>query len=243
MSPMTRASLMTTDPFMPAEHVTWRLCFYINLPIGLITATYLLLFFHSKARAMGESHPLTRSEKLRELDLAGLFTFLPALICLLLALQWAGSTYAWGNARIIVLFIVAGLCAIAFVAIQIWKGDRATIPPSMVKIRTVWSGATYVFFLGGAYIVITYYIAIWFQGIQGVSPLESGIRTLPSILASMIASIVTGGIVANVGYYTWATILCSILATTVSAVLSMSWQRNTDGLCPPGLRSSDHFQA
>ncbi|KAM0713932.1 hypothetical protein Q7P37_010895 [Cladosporium fusiforme] len=194
------------------DKVTWRLCFYINLPCGFITAVYLVFFLPS-FEAEGQMLSLPLKGKLKELDLYGLLLFLPSLISLLLALQWGGTTYAWGSARIIVLFIVAGLCCIAFVAVEIRQGDRATIPPSMMAHRTLWACTLFVFFLGGSFMIITYYIPIWFQAIKGTSAIGSGIDSLPRILAAVVFSLASGGLVTVVGYYTWACIFSATLTT------------------------------
>lgn len=196
------------------DKVTWRLCFYINLPCGLITAVYLVFFLPS-FETEGQMLSLPLKSKLKELDLYGVLLFLPSVISLLLALQWGGTTYAWGNARIIVLFVIAGLCCIAFIAVEIRQGDRATIPPSMMARRTLWACTLFVFFLGGSFMVLTYYIPIWFQAIKGTSAIQSGIDNLPSILATVVSSIVSGGLVTGLGYYTWAFILSAALTTVV----------------------------
>jgi len=60
-----------------------------------------------------------------QLDLLGTLFFMPAVVSLLLALQWGGSKYAWSNGRIIGLFVVFGVLIIVFVGIQIWKQDHA----------------------------------------------------------------------------------------------------------------------
>jgi hypothetical protein len=44
--------------------------------------------------------------------------FIPAIISLLLALQWGGSKYEWKNGRIIALFVIFGVFISAFIAIQ-----------------------------------------------------------------------------------------------------------------------------
>lgn len=63
--------------------------------------------------------------RVKRIDFLGMATFMVATICLLLALQWGGTTYSWSNARIIVLFCMFGCLTATFVAIQLWKGDAA----------------------------------------------------------------------------------------------------------------------
>lgn len=72
-------------------NVTWRWCFYINLPFGgLIMA---LVFFLLQIPP-GPNSKMTSKEKLRQLNALGLLALLPGVVCLCLALQWGGTTYA-----------------------------------------------------------------------------------------------------------------------------------------------------
>lgn len=73
------------------SNVTWRWCFYINLPIGGV-ALFAILFF-LRIPDQPEAKLLLR-EKLMRLDIPGTLLVAPAAICFLLALQWSGQTYA-----------------------------------------------------------------------------------------------------------------------------------------------------
>jgi MFS family permease len=105
------------------DKATWRWCFYINLPLGAITIGVIILFFNAPERK--EVASLTWKERAGQLDLLGTLFFMPAVVCLLLALQWGGSKYDWNNGRIIALFVIFGVLIIAFLVIQIWKQDNA----------------------------------------------------------------------------------------------------------------------
>jgi hypothetical protein len=85
--------------------------------------------------------------------------FFGGIICLLLALQWGGTAYDWGNARIIVLLIISVLAFIAFIAVQIWKQDRATVPPRVIKNRSVWACCVFSACLGASFFVIIFYVS------------------------------------------------------------------------------------
>ncbi|KAJ7130999.1 hypothetical protein C8R44DRAFT_871546 [Mycena epipterygia] len=44
-------------------------------------------------------------KRIEQFDPWGTLVFIPAIICLLLSLQWGGSQYSWGNGRIIALLV------------------------------------------------------------------------------------------------------------------------------------------
>lgn len=143
------------------DHLTWRWCFYINLPIGAITFFFVLVFFKAP-RAIKKKQDLPWQQQLAQFDLLGSLFFLPSIISLLLALQWGGTKYEWSNPRIIALFCVFGVGILIFVGIQYWGGDRATVPPRLIKNRNVWGAAWYALAIGAAFFVITYYVRACF---------------------------------------------------------------------------------
>ena len=162
----------------------------------------------------------TIREQISQLDPIGTLLFLPGIVCLLLALQWGGSTYAWGNARIIALLVLAGLLMIAFVAVQIWKQDLATVPPRIMKNRSVASGFFYAICAGSSMMILVYFIPIWFQAIKNVTAFNSGIRMLPLVLALILGSGVSGGITSGTGYYTPALIFGTVLMSIGAGLIT-----------------------
>ncbi|KAG6985279.1 MFS-type efflux pump MFS1, partial [Physcia stellaris] len=169
---------------------------------------------------------LSWKERIAQLDIPGTIVFIPGVVSLLIALQWGGSTYPWSNGRIIALFVVFGLCILAFIAIQFWKPDIATVSPFMLRKRSVWAAATFAFFMGSAFFVTVYYLPIWFQAVKGVSAYQSGIRNIPVLLAVVIGTIVSGGLVTKIGYYT-PFMLASTLLTSVGAGLLTTFDLET----------------
>jgi hypothetical protein len=140
-------------------------------------------------------------QRLKELDLIGAAILIPGVICLLLAVQWGGSTYPWNNSRIIGLFVGAGLLLILFAYSQYRLGDQATIPLRLIKQRTVIAACAFTFFFGAGVFDIMYYLPLYLQSVKGSSPTRSGIQILPLMLSTVLSSILVGGLVTLVGYY------------------------------------------
>ncbi|OAA58988.1 Major facilitator superfamily domain, general substrate transporter [Niveomyces insectorum RCEF 264] len=180
-------------------NVTWRWCFYINLPLGGVAMVFI--FFLLKIPDRPTTKAPTR-QKLAQLDGFGSGLFIPGCVCLLLALQWGGTTYTWQNARIVALLVLAGVLLLGFVAWQALRPKTATVPPRIFLQRSILAGVLATLCIGAHMMIFVYYLPIWFQAIQGVSAVQSGIRTLPLVLAMVLLSIVCGGLIARIGYYT-----------------------------------------
>jgi hypothetical protein len=73
---------------------------------------------------------------------------------------------------------------------------------------------------GGAFFVLVFYLPLYFQSIKGVSATKSGIDIIPLILSDVIASIVTGGLIMVIGYYTPFIICGSIILAIGCGLIS-----------------------
>ena len=90
----------------------------------------------------------------------------------------------------------------------------------MFKNRNVWGSAWFGAMLGAAFFVMVYYLPIWFQSIKGVSATKSGIMNLPAILGLVIISMIAGGAVTAIGYYTPFMLVSSVLMSIGAGLLS-----------------------
>ena len=205
------------------DKATWRWCFYINLPIGAITVLVVMLFFQPPKGALSSaaaSTNKTRREILNEFDPLGTIVFMPAIVCLLLALQWGGTTYAWNSGRIIALFVVFGVLIAAFLFIQWRQQDNATVPPRVIKMRSVWSGAAFAAATGAAFFSGIYFLPLWFQAVKGSSAVRSGIMNLPMLISVVLFSLVAGVIVSVVGHYTPFMLVSTVLMSVGYGLIS-----------------------
>ena len=164
----------------------------------------LFFFFHTPKQA--KPVPASWREIFLQMDPLGLIAIISALICYILALEWGGVTKAWSSADVIGTLIGWILLTIVFIGIQIKNGERALLVVRLMKNRTVASCCTFIFLsdsstqcmsfpkllekanrlnsLNSANFLLIYYLPIYFQAIDNTSPIESGVRNLPLILAS-----------------------------------------------------------
>ncbi|KAK6532572.1 hypothetical protein TWF281_006756 [Arthrobotrys megalospora] len=180
------------------DHVSWRWCFYINLPLGAVSVAVVILVL----RIPREAETLPIRDRIKQLDLIGAAIFIPTVVSLLLALQWGGTTYAWNNATIIGLFICFGGLVIIFVISQWWLGDAATLPPRILRQRSVLAAFIFTFLFGAAFFIYMFYLPIYFQSVKGSSATKSGIQIIPFLLTCVLTSMISGGLISAIGYYT-----------------------------------------
>ena len=204
-----------------AERVTWRWNFYLNLPIGFTAAIVLLLALnHLPPSAQGHRLPLRTA--IARLDPVGTFSFVPSIICLLMALQWAGTTYAWSDGRIIALLTVFSVLFVVFVVAQVLISDQnATIPKNIAKNRNMAFGALFAFCQGSAFNLYIFYIPLYFQAVKNATPIESGVDYLPLILVNAIGILIAGSLTSKIGYnvpWIWAS---SILMAVGAALFTL----------------------
>jgi len=132
------------------DHVSWRWCFYINLPIGAVSMLIVAIVLQLPPR---KEDKLSWKEKILSLDPIGTTLFFPSIICLLLALQWGGVQYAWSSGRVIALLVIFVVFLLGFIGVQLWRKEKATVPPRLIANRNVSAGMLFTFCTGSAMMV------------------------------------------------------------------------------------------
>ncbi|KAL4760382.1 major facilitator superfamily domain-containing protein [Aspergillus foveolatus] len=202
------------------DSVSWRWCFYINLPIGGVSMAIVAFILQlPEQNQSSKATPLL--DRIKQIDFIGAALLIPCIICLLLALQWGGNKYAWSNGRIIGLFVTFGVLAILTIYSQIKLGDRATLPPRIMTQRSVITSTIYALLFGGSFFVLVYYLPIFFQSVRGSSAMTSGIQLLPLMLATVVSSVLTGILVTIFGYYTPFLIASTAIASIGGGLITL----------------------
>ncbi|KAF7358092.1 Major facilitator transporter-like protein [Mycena venus] len=186
------------------DHVSWRWCFFINLPLGGVSVCGVL--FLLKASPPLGSDPTKRSTRdifnqFLHVDFIGAILVAAAITCLVLALQWGGNTKPWDDKAVIICFVFAGVLTGVFVAWEIFMGERAMTPTGIFKSRSVWAILAYSFLTRFSLLLFSYYIPIFYQAVRDHTATKSGIDLLPFMLGVVLTVISSGQIVGRFGYY------------------------------------------
>ncbi|KAI1145158.1 hypothetical protein F4825DRAFT_457795 [Nemania diffusa] len=208
-------------------HVSWRWCFYINLPIGGFAAAVFTVLVHIKP-VETERRPLLK--KLKGLDGIGFATFAGAIIMLLLALQWGGTTFAWNSSVIIGLFVGFGITLAVFICWQLHMQDDALIPPRLFRAhRNRGLICASSFFVNGPFQILIYWLPIWFQAVLGASPTSSGVDFLPTVISDAVLSLLGTGIVMKIGWWNPFLLFANVSVSLAGGLLSTIYPAISSG--------------
>ncbi|KAF4629471.1 hypothetical protein G7Y89_g8680 [Cudoniella acicularis] len=197
------------------DRLTWRWCFWINLPFGAIAIATVAIFFKPPPR---KDSGLSVKQRILDIDLVGAFFLICSIVCLLLALQWGGTTYPWKDSKVWGCLLGFGLLVIVFVIQQFRRGERATIPPRILSQRTVLFSSLFSCFLSMGLYVHIYFLPFYFQAVKDTTAEGSGIRTIPYLASIIVASIIVGAGITTIGTYK-PFMICGAAVFTVGAGL------------------------
>lgn len=113
-----------------------------NLPIGFVSLLLILVCFN-RQNTVTEDRNLPTKVKVQRLDLLGATLLISGLCCLLLALQWAGTSQPWRSSKIIGLFIGFGLILGCFFFLQWRLGSNSTMPLQVLFQRSIAFGSAF----------------------------------------------------------------------------------------------------
>ena len=172
------------------DNIDWRWVFYVNLPLGGIAITTLLV-------GMPSLRPARHKAKL---DYRGAALLISSVMPLLLALSWAGSRFDWMSYQVIGLLVAAGTMCAAF----IWSQRRAEEPlmPPQLFQNPIFTVSIAVVFLSGLVMFgAIAFVPLFVQAVAGTSATDSGLITMPMMIAVAVSSAIAGQIISRLGRY------------------------------------------
>jgi EmrB/QacA subfamily drug resistance transporter len=172
------------------EHASWRIVFYVNLPVGVLA----LMGLHAKLPAA------ERAPSDRPLDVAGAVVLVLATTSFMLGCILGGDRYAWDSAQIVALFGAAAVCTVAFVMREREAPDPI-LPLGLLRTRVV-SIASVALFLGtAALFAVTVFVPLFLQTQTGATPTQAGLLLVPAMLGITISTTVSGRLIEKTGRY------------------------------------------
>lgn len=188
--------------------ISWRWCFWINLPISGLAAVIIFYMLDIK-------HEYTSfKDGVKALDWSGMFTFLGCGAMLLLALDFGGIIFPWNSAKVIALLVAGGILVFAFIYSEVKIAKHPLMPMGIFT-----NGVNVAILLltlchGLAFMSAEYYLPLLLQSSLEASPLQSGLLLLPFIITTAISGIACGVFIHRTGRFQeilWVGALCLCL--------------------------------
>ncbi|WP_416970007.1 MFS transporter [Streptomyces sp. 4F14] len=171
------------------DHLSWRWCFYFNVPFGLVTLAVVTAVLK-----------LPRPKVRPRFDVLGTLLLAAASTCLVLLTSWGGTEYAWGSRTILGL----GAGAVAASLLFLLAEHRAAEP--LIPLRLFRDSVFNVTGLIGLVVGVALfgaasYLPTFLQMVDGATATESGLLMLPMMAGIVIASVVSGQLISRTGRY------------------------------------------
>jgi EmrB/QacA subfamily drug resistance transporter len=171
------------------DNLSWRWCFYVNLPVGILAILAIWIQF-----------PYFHPQGVRRIiDWAGVGALIGCLVPLLLALTWV-TEYGWGSTRVESLLAVAAVMLAVFIFVET-KAEEPLIPLSLFRDPIIRVCSIAGFLMGVGMFGVIIYLPLFMQGVLGVSATRSGSLLTPMMLAAVTGNIFSGQMTSRLGKY------------------------------------------
>jgi len=191
------------------DQLGWRWIFFINLPLGalaLVVTTRVLKLAHRRVE--------------ERIDFLGAALIVGAASSTLLALTWGGSEYAWGSPTIVGLLTAGAVLCATFVAHEL-RVSEPLLPMRLFGERIFSVCNSIGLITGMAMFGAFAFLPIYMQVVRGVTPTESGVRTMPLVIALIVTSIASGRLISATGRYRAYPIAGGAVIATAMLMLSL----------------------
>ena len=171
------------------DNLSWHWIFFVNIPVGLVSL-YLI------GRLLPMVHP---KDAHFTLDVAGVATFIGAVVPVLIALTLA-ETSSWVDPTVLGWFGVGFVFLVVFILVE-WRAKDPMIPLDLFRNRTFTVSVIATFFAVFGFSVLIIFLPLWFQIVQGASTTASGYLLFPFLFGLIFSSIAAGLLVSRTGRY------------------------------------------
>ncbi|CAI6332180.1 unnamed protein product [Periconia digitata] len=189
------------------QKVSWRWCFYINLPLDGLAFIIILL-------CLDLHTPHTPLRKgLKAVDWLGSLTMVSGTIMLLLGLEFGGVTFPWSSPTVICLIVFGVVLIGIFFLVEHRFAPSPLMPLDLFSKRSNLAALGTCFFHAVVYISASYFLPLYFQAVLGATPILSGVYLLPTAVSLSIVSALTGIFIKRTGQYLPCIIFGFVLLT------------------------------
>ncbi|HEX4203854.1 MAG TPA: MDR family MFS transporter [Ktedonobacteraceae bacterium] len=185
-------------PFI-TDTTRWRWIFYLNLPLGIIALTMLLMLLPATLSEC--SHHPTRREALRRIDIAGSLLCTVVTTCLLLGLTWGSSqTYEWASPQVGGMLGASIMFSFLFLLIE-RHALEPILPLHLFRNQIFAADAVLALLVYMILLGLAIYLPLFLQGVLGISATSAGVSITPFLISVTVGATLSGWLIAIRKHY------------------------------------------
>lgn len=157
------------------DWISWRVGFYINVPVGIAMIIATPYFIAETEHRPGR------------FDLVGAISSTIGMTGLVYGIVHSAAA-GWGN-TITLLAVIGGVLLLALFVLNEWRAEQPIMPLRLFSNRErVGAYVARIFFLGGM-MGFWFFLTQFLQGVRSYSPLEAGLAFLPMTVTNFVVAI------------------------------------------------------
>ena len=166
------------------DNYTWNWCFFINVPIGIVSAFLVFTFLQDPPEAKRRTGPI---------DFLGIGLLAVGLSCLQYVLEEGQQDDWFQSALIVRLTIIAVICLALMLWWELSPRNRAPVVDlHVLKNRELASGLFLFVSLGFGLYGGTYLFPVFAQHLLGFTPTSTGLAMLPGGIGTAVSALICG---------------------------------------------------
>ncbi|GAA1618122.1 MDR family MFS transporter [Nonomuraea maheshkhaliensis] len=170
-----------------ADWLGWRWCFYVVVPFAVVAFAVIQKVLK-----------LERIKRSTSIDIWGATTITASASALMLLLTLGGVEFEWNSFWTYALSAIA-LLMLALAVLSERTARNPILPPRLFRNPTFVLTSLASLFVGMAMFGAMIYLPQYLQIVKGLSPTNSGLMTLPMVMALFLSGVISGKIVTQTG--------------------------------------------
>ncbi|SDE61272.1 MDR family MFS transporter [Auraticoccus monumenti] len=171
------------------DNLGWRWLFFVTIPLGLAALVFIVKFLH-----------LDHQRRDARVDVAGAVTLSVALVSILLATSWGGTSYPWASVQVVGLYVVGAVALAVLIPLEL-RHPEPILPLRMFRQSVFTFSAIASLFIAMVMFGAIFYIPVYAQGVLGVDATNSGLIVMPMSVAMIGTSMLVGVLITRTGRY------------------------------------------
>ncbi len=171
------------------QHLSWRWCFYVNVPIGAVALVVTSVVLKLPFRKVHHT-----------IDYLGAFLLVGGVAALLLVTTWGGSEFSWTSWQILTTFGASIVLLVGFWA-QERRAHEPLLPLRLFAIPTLRLTVVVSFIVAMVLFGTTVYLPLFLQLVTGAGPTTSGLLLVPQVLGTLGGGVIVGRRISKTGRY------------------------------------------